>query len=76
MEHKDILAIFNEMLTKVFSEQEDKYKRKRKYSMEDYCCSEVEKDHFSKIFEDFLEKRDDMSYKLFLERLNIKGDYE
>ena len=29
MEQKDVVAIFNEMLTKVYSEQEEKYKRKR-----------------------------------------------
>ena len=76
MEHRDILAIFNEMLTKVFSKQEDKYKRKRKYSMEDYCCSEEEKDHFSNIFEDLLEKREIINFNLFLKRFNIESDKE
>lgn len=74
MEHKDILAIFNEMLTEVFSRQEDKYKRKRKYSIEDYCCSEEEKDQLSNIFEDLLERRDTINFNLFLKRFNIESD--
>jgi len=76
MEQKDILAIFNEMLTKVFSKQEDKYKRKRKYSMNDYCCSEEEKDQFSNIFEDLLERRDIINFNLFLKRFDIESDKE
>jgi len=76
MEQKDILAIFNEMLTKVFSKQEDKYKRKRKYSMNDYCCSEEEKDQFSNIFEDLLERRDAINFDLFLKRFDIESDKE
>ncbi len=58
MEQKDIVAIFNEMLTKVYNEQEEKYKRKRKYELEHYCCTEDEKDQLSIIFEGLLEKRE------------------
>ena len=58
MEQKEIIAIFNEMLTKVYSEQEEKYKRKKKYELEHYCCTEEEKNQLSIIFERLLETRE------------------
>ena len=66
MEQKDIVAIFNEMLTKVYNEQEEKYKRKRKYELEHYCCTEEEKDQFSVIFEELLEMRESLDYNSFI----------
>ena len=65
MEQKDIVAIFNEMLTEVYNEQEDKYKRKRKYELEHYCCTEEEKDQLSVIFEELLEMRESLDYNAF-----------
>ena len=70
MEQKDIVAIFNEMLTKVYNEQEEKYQRKRKYDLEHYCCSEEEKDQFSVIFEELLEMRDTLDYNLFIKLMS------
>jgi len=66
MEQKDVVAIFNEMLTKVYSEQEEKYKRKRKYDLAHYCCTEEEKDQFSVIFEELLEMRESLDYNSFI----------
>jgi len=66
MEQKDIVAIFNEMVTKVYNEQEEKYQRKRKYDLEHYCCTEKEKDQFSVIFEGLLEKRENLDYDAFI----------
>jgi len=70
MEQKDIVAIFNEMLTKVYNEQEEKYKRKRKYELEHYCCTEEEKDQLSAIFEGLLEKRESLEYDAFINLLS------
>ena len=66
MEQKEIIAIFNEMLTNVYNEQEDKYKRKRKYELEHYCCTEEEKDQLSVIFEGLLELRETLDYNTFI----------
>ena len=66
MEQKDIAAIFNEMLTKVYNEQEEKYKRKRKYELEHYCCTEEEKDQLSVLFEGLLEMRETLDYDAFI----------
>lgn len=66
MEQKDIVAIFNEMLTKVYNEQEEKYKRKRKYELEHYCCTGEEKDQLSVIFEGLLETRETLDYDAFI----------
>ena len=66
MEQKDIVAIFNEMLTKVYNEQEEKYKRKRKYDIGHYCCTEEEKDQFSVIFEELLKMRETLDYDSFI----------
>ena len=65
MEQKDIIAIFNEMLTDVYNAQEDKYRRKRKYELEHYCCTEEEKDQLSVIFEKLLEMRETLDYNAF-----------
>lgn len=73
MEQKDVVAIFNEMLTKVYSEQEEKYKRKRKYQIEHYCCTEEEKDQFSVIFEELLEMRESLDSNSFI---NLMGGEE
>ena len=70
MEQKDIVAIFNEMLTKVYNGQEDIYKRKRKYKLEHYCCTEEEKDQLSVIFEQLLEMRESLDYKGFINLLS------
>ena len=70
MEQKDIVAIFNEMLTKVYNEQEEKYKRKRKYELEHYRCTEEEKDKFSVIFEGLLEMRETLDYDVFINLIN------
>ena len=70
MEQKDVVAIFNEMLTKVYNEQEEKYKRKRKYELAHYCCTEEEKDQFSVIFEELLEMRDTLDYSLFIKLMS------
>ena len=70
MEQRDIIAIFNEMLTKVYNEQEEKYKRKRKYQIENYCCTEEEKDQFSVIFEELLEMRETLDYNSFINLMN------
>ena len=74
MEQKDIIAIFNEMLTKVYSEQEEKYKRKRKYELEHYCCTEEEKDHFSAIFEELLEMRETLDYNSFINLMSREDE--
>lgn len=74
MEHKDILAIFNEMLTKVYSEQEEKYKRKRKYNLVHYCCSEEEKKRISILFEELLYNRNTMNLKKFLQLFQMDGE--
>ena len=66
MEQKEIIAIFNEMLTKVFSEQEQKYKKKKKYSLEHYCCSEEEKNQFSAIFEELLDMAEILDFDSFI----------
>ena len=66
MEQKDIVAIFNEMLTKVYNRQEEKYKRKRKYELEHYCCTEEEKDQLSANFEGLLEMRETLDYDAFI----------
>ena len=66
MEQKEIAAIFNEMLTKVYNEQKEKYKRKRKYELEHYCCTEEEKDQLSVIFEGLLETRETLDYDAFI----------
>lgn len=73
MEQKDMVAIFNEMLTKVYSKQEQKYNKKKKYSLEQYCCTEEEKSRFSVIFEEFLEMRkemESMDYDAFIDKLS------
>ena len=70
MEQKDIVAIFNEMLTKVYNEQEEKYKRKRKYELEHYCCTEEEKDQLSIIFERLLEMRETMDNDVFFNMIS------
>ena len=70
MEQKDIVAIFNEMLTKVYNEQEEKYKRKRKYELEHYCCTEEEKDQLSVIFEGLLETRETLDYEALINLIN------
>ncbi len=74
MEHKDILAIFNEMLTKVYSEQEEKYRRKRKYNLAQYCCSEEEKKKISILFEELLYNRSTMNLKKFLQLFQMDGE--
>ena len=66
MEQKEIVAIFNEMLTKVYNGQEEKYKRKRKYELVHYCCTEEEKDELSVIFEGLLETRETLDYDAFI----------
>ena len=65
MEHKDVIAIFNEKLTKVYNEQEEKYRRKRKYKLEHYCCTEEEKDQLSLVFKALLEMRETLDYDAF-----------
>jgi len=70
MEQKEIVAIFNEMLTKVYNQQEEKYKRKRKYELEHYCCTGEEKDQFSVIFEELLEMRESLDYNSFINLMN------
>lgn len=74
MEHKEIVAIFNEMLTKVYSEQEQKYRKKKKYMLEQYCCSEEEKNQFSAMFEGLLEMKENMDYDAFINILNRGED--
>ncbi|MHA1500032.1 MAG: hypothetical protein ACTSRT_21105 [Promethearchaeota archaeon] len=56
MEQKEIVAIFNEKLTKVYNEQEEKYKRKK----------EEEKDRLSVIFEGLLETRETLDSDAFI----------
>jgi len=56
MEQKEIVAIFNEKLTKV----------KKKYDLEHYCCTEEEKDRLSVIFEGLLETRETLDSDAFI----------
>ena len=70
MEQKEIIAIFNEMLTKVFSEQEQKYKKKKKYNLEQYCCSEEEKNQFSAIFEGLLDMAEILDVDSFIAKFS------
>ena len=74
MEQKDIIAIFNEMLTKVYSDQEQKYRKKKKYTLEQYCCSEEEKNQFSAMFEELLDMKENMDYNAFINILNRGED--
>lgn len=66
MEQKEIIVIFNEMLTKIFSEQEQKYRKKKKYTLEQYCCSEEEKNQFSAIFEELLDMAEILDFDSFI----------
>ena len=70
MEQKDIVAIFNEMLTDVYNAQEEKYSRKRKYDLEHYCCTEEEKDQLSVIFEQLLGMQDSLDYNAFIDLIS------
>ena len=74
MEQKDIVAIFNEMLTKVYSDQEQKYRKKKKYTLEHYCCSEEEKNQVSAMFEELLEMKENMDNDAFINILNRRED--
>jgi len=70
MEQRDIVAIFNEMLTKVYNAQGEKYKRKKKYALEHYCCTEEEKEQLSGIFAGLLKTRDTLDFDAFINLIN------
>lgn len=74
MEQKNIVALFNEMLTKVYNAQEEKYSRKRKYELEHYCCTEEEKDQISVFFEQLLDMRESLDYKTFISLISREED--
>ena len=53
------------MARKVFNDQDEKYKRKRKYQGF-YCCSDEEVEGFLKIFERLIAERERVDYDFFI----------
>lgn len=72
MDNKEISLIFNEKAREVFSNQEEKYKLKRKYTGL-YCCSEEEVIRLQENFQEMLENKEEMNFQKFKELIS-QGD--
>lgn len=67
MEENDVVTIFKQMARRVFNMQEEMYKRKRKYTMDQYCCSESEVEQMVSNFSTLMTEKDQVNYNFFLD---------
>jgi len=65
LDKNEIVAIFNEITKELYNIQKEKYKQKRLFNLDVYCCSEEEVEHFISIFRRLLDIEGNMDFKTF-----------
>ena len=73
MDKREIAAIFNDIAREFYNTQKEKYRRKRSYDLEIYCCSEEEVENFISIFKKLLDMEDNMDFMTFNKIFNGEG---
>lgn len=73
MDKSEIAAIFNDIAREFYSTQKEKYKQKRLFDLDIYCCSEEEVENFISIFKKLLEMEDNINSKTFNDIFNGEG---
>ncbi len=64
MNSDEITPIFNEMARKIFNNQEEKHKRKKKYK-EQYFCSDEEVEDLTMIFKKLIDNKNQVNFDYF-----------
>ena len=73
LDKSEIAAIFNDIARKIYNTQKEKYKQKRLFGLDVYCCSGEEVENFISIFRKLIDMEDNMDFKTFNDIFKHEG---